>query len=99
MFMDCVRVKGHMSELFPCFMNIASISNYWCRNSLSHAGLLRRDHWVINEVIQRGIPCVTVIGGGYDKDIDRLAARHSIVHRAAKKVRYDKVCVCVCYYR
>ncbi|XP_030836837.1 uncharacterized protein LOC578763 isoform X2 [Strongylocentrotus purpuratus] len=57
---------------------------------LTDQGLFRRDYWVINEVIQRGIPCVTVIGGGYDKDIDRLAARHSIVHRAAKKVWQER---------
>lgn len=36
--------------------------------------------------LYRGIPCATVIGGGYDDDIDRLAARHAIIFRAATKV-------------
>ncbi|XP_054755038.2 uncharacterized protein SYNPCC7002_A1628-like [Lytechinus pictus] len=57
---------------------------------LTDQGLFRRDHWVMNEVIQRGIPCVAVIGGGYDKDVDILAARHSILHRAAKKVWQER---------
>ncbi|XP_072171421.1 uncharacterized protein SYNPCC7002_A1628-like [Diadema setosum] len=56
---------------------------------LTDDGLFKRDHWVITEVVSRGIPCVTVIGGGYD-DVDRLAARHSIVHRAASKVWQER---------
>ena len=36
--------------------------------------------------LSRGIPCATVIGGGYDDDIDVLGKRHSIIHRAAIKV-------------
>ena len=36
--------------------------------------------------LSRGIPCATVIGGGYDDDIDVLGRRHSIIHRAAIKV-------------
>lgn len=41
---------------------------------------------VIEMALSRGIPCATVIGGGYDDDIDVLGRRHSIIHRAALKV-------------
>ena len=49
-------------------------------------GLFDRDVAVIQMALSRGIPCATVIGGGYDDDIDVLGRRHSIIHRAAIKV-------------
>ena len=49
-------------------------------------GLFDRDVAVIQMALRRGIPCATVIGGGYDDDIDVLGRRHSIIHRAAIKV-------------
>jgi len=49
-------------------------------------GLFDRDVAVIEMALRRGIPCATVIGGGYDDDIDVLGRRHSIIHRAALKV-------------
>jgi acetoin utilization deacetylase AcuC-like enzyme len=33
----------------------------------------------------KGIPVAGVIGGGYDADIDRLAHRHALLHRAARE--------------
>lgn len=53
-------------------------------------GLFQRDFYVISSCVSRGIPVATVIGGGYDKDVNRLALRHTIVHRAAIKVN---ICV------
>ncbi|KAJ8028529.1 Histone deacetylase 11 [Holothuria leucospilota] len=53
---------------------------------LTDKGLFDRDFWVIDFLVRHGCPCATVIGGGYSKNIDELAVRHSIVHRAAKKV-------------
>nr|XP_006628278.2 PREDICTED: uncharacterized protein SYNPCC7002_A1628-like [Lepisosteus oculatus] len=53
---------------------------------LTDEGLYQRDMYVIDAVVRRGIPIATVIGGGYSRDIDRLALRHTIVHRAAVKV-------------
>uniref|UniRef100_A0A3Q2QKW7 Histone deacetylase 12 n=1 Tax=Fundulus heteroclitus TaxID=8078 RepID=A0A3Q2QKW7_FUNHE len=44
--------------------------------------LYQRDLYVIKTVVSRGVPIATVIGGGYSRDIDKLALRHSIVHRA-----------------
>jgi acetoin utilization deacetylase AcuC-like enzyme len=54
--------------------------------ALTDAGLLRRDLYVLNECVGRGIPTACVIGGGYDTDIDRLAQRHATVHRAASEI-------------
>lgn len=54
--------------------------------ALSDAGLLRRDRFVLESCVRRGIPVATVIGGGYSKDIDALARRHTLVHRAAGEV-------------
>ena len=53
-------------------------------------GLFDRDVAVIEMALSRGIPCTTVIGGGYDDDIDVLGRRHSIIHRAAIKVSGEK---------
>lgn len=56
------------------------------RLRLTDEGLYRRDLYVLQTVIKKGIPVATVIGGGYSRDIDRLGHRHSIIHRAASKV-------------
>jgi acetoin utilization deacetylase AcuC-like enzyme len=53
------------------------------RLSLSDAGLAERDHQVIGFFRDRGIPVAAVIGGGYSRDIDTLARRHTILHRVA----------------
>jgi acetoin utilization deacetylase AcuC-like enzyme len=54
--------------------------------ALTDSGLYSRDRYVIRECMTRGIPVACVIGGGYDKDIDRLARRHCLLHRAADAV-------------
>ena len=55
-------------------------------NIIIMPGLFDRDVAVIEMALNRGIPCATVIGGGYDDDINILGRRHSIIHRAAIKV-------------
>lgn len=54
--------------------------------NLSDAGLARRDRAVIAACRARGIPTACVIGGGYDRDLRALAARHAILHREAARV-------------
>lgn len=51
--------------------------------ALTDDGLSRRDTYVLGECRRRGIPVAAVIGGGYSKDIDQLARRHTLLHRAA----------------
>ena len=56
------------------------------RLSVTTEGLYARDYGVISRIRGLGIPCATVIGGGYDKDRARVAARHGVVVRAAQVV-------------
>ncbi|XP_062242476.1 uncharacterized protein SYNPCC7002_A1628 [Platichthys flesus] len=56
------------------------------RLRLTDHGLYQRDLYVLKTVVSRGIPAAAVIGGGYSRDVDKLALRHSIVHRAAAQV-------------
>lgn len=53
--------------------------------ALSDAGLLRRDRYVLTSCLRRGVPVATVIGGGYSNEIDTLARRHTLIHRAAQE--------------
>jgi acetoin utilization deacetylase AcuC-like enzyme len=55
------------------------------RLSLSDEGLARREAFVLGSCLERQIPVAGVIGGGYDADIDRLAHRHALLHRAARE--------------
>lgn len=54
--------------------------------SLTNAGILARDGWVLKTVYDAGIPLVGVIGGGYDRDIARLVERHSQLFETAISV-------------
>ncbi|XP_043190996.1 uncharacterized protein SYNPCC7002_A1628-like isoform X2 [Amphibalanus amphitrite] len=58
---------------------------------LSDQGLFDRDYFVMSETVRRGIPCATVIGGGYSRDLSELARRHTIVHRAATRVYQERL--------
>lgn len=51
--------------------------------ALTDEGLYQRDHYVLDTCLRLGVPVATVIGGGYQKDVDRLARRHCLIHRAA----------------
>ena len=57
--------------------------------ALTDDGLYQRDYYVIDACLAQRIPVATVIGGGYQKDIDRLARRHCTVHRAATDLFYQ----------
>ena len=48
-------------------------------------GLYQRELYVMQTVVRKGVPVATVIGGGYSRDIDKLAIRHSIVHRGLRR--------------
>ena len=50
---------------------------------LSFEGIKKRDHLVLDYFRKLDIPVATVIGGGYSKDIQELANRHSIVFETA----------------
>jgi acetoin utilization deacetylase AcuC-like enzyme len=54
--------------------------------ALTDAGLLARDEAVLRACRRRGIATACVIGGGYDRDLDRLARRHALLFEAAARV-------------
>lgn len=56
---------------------------------LTDAGVRSRDEYVLRACADRGIPCVTVIGGGYDRDRERLARRHASVCWSAATIWRD----------
>lgn len=55
------------------------------RLGLTDAGLRARDALVIGWARARGLPLVGVLGGGYDSDPERLAARHAILFEEAAR--------------
>ncbi|MBD58028.1 histone deacetylase [Pseudoalteromonas sp. SSMSWG5] len=52
---------------------------------ISWQGIAQRDHLVLKRCLESNVPVATVIGGGYDKDHRRLAARHGIVVEQAAR--------------
>ena len=49
---------------------------------LTDEGIFQRDRYVINECLKQKIPVAGVIGGGYDKQQEKVAKRHSLLHQA-----------------
>jgi len=58
--------------------------------NLTWEGLQARDQYVLECCLNVGVPVGCVIGGGYSKDHEELAWRHSLVHRAAAKIYQDR---------
>lgn len=58
--------------------------------SLTDQGISKRDLYVLKQTIKRGIPVCAVVGGGYSKNLDELAVRHSILHRTAVRICKEK---------
>jgi acetoin utilization deacetylase AcuC-like enzyme len=54
--------------------------------NISLEGIRERDRLVLNACREKGIPVMTVIGGGYDDDRMALAKRHAMVAEEAHKV-------------
>ena len=54
------------------------------RLALTDSGLAARDAMVLGACRDAGLPVACVVGGGYADDLDKLARRHTTVHRAAK---------------
>ncbi len=62
--------------------------------ALSDGGLRARDDHVIECCLQRGVALACVVGGGYADDLDVLARRHGILHRAATAAAAVAVAAC-----
>lgn len=56
------------------------------RLALTDGGLLARNRYVFAQCRERGVPVCGVVGGGYDKDVERLGRRQATLHHAAADV-------------
>ena len=54
--------------------------------NISLEGIRLRDHLVLKQARDAGVPIMTVIGGGYDKDQKALARRHAVAVEEAYDV-------------
>ena len=54
--------------------------------NLTDQGILERDKYVIETCVGLKLPTACVIGGGYDRQEERVAWRHSLLHQAANQV-------------
>jgi acetoin utilization deacetylase AcuC-like enzyme len=57
--------------------------------ALTDTGLFRREMQVLSTCVAAGYPVACVIGGGYAEDLDTLAYRHSLLHRAATDIYHQ----------
>ena len=52
---------------------------------LSDQGIYKRDEMVIENFFSKKIPLCGVLGGGYNKNFDKLVELHAMLHRNCKK--------------
>ena len=51
---------------------------------LTEEGIYKRDQMVIENFFSKKIPLCGVLGGGYNKDFDKLVELHAMLHRNCK---------------
>ncbi|WP_239495543.1 histone deacetylase [Marinomonas primoryensis] len=54
--------------------------------NLSDDGIFARDKYVIQTCVALNLPTACVIGGGYDRQEEKVAWRHSLLHQAADQI-------------
>jgi acetoin utilization deacetylase AcuC-like enzyme len=54
--------------------------------NLSDDGIFARDKYVIETCVALNLPTACVIGGGYDRQEEKVAWRHSLLHQAADQI-------------
>jgi acetoin utilization deacetylase AcuC-like enzyme len=59
------------------------------RLSLTHEGLIRRDEMVFTSCLERAVPLVITLGGGYGNPIEQTALAHANTYRTALKIFGD----------
>lgn len=77
-----------LNELNPDLVLYDAGVDIWQKDGLgkldiSWQGIEKRDHLVLKRCLANNTPVATVIGGGYDRDHQRLAKRHGIVIKQA----------------
>lgn len=79
-----------LKELNPDLVLYDAGVDVWQQDGLgkldiSWQGIEQRDHLVLKRCLEHNTPVATVIGGGYDRDHQRLAQRHGIVVEQAAR--------------
>jgi acetoin utilization deacetylase AcuC-like enzyme len=54
--------------------------------NLTDDGIFARDKYVIETCVALNLPTACVIGGGYDRQEEKVAWRHSLLHQAADQI-------------
>ena len=54
--------------------------------NISDEGIRKRDETVTENFFSKGIPLCGVLGGGYNKDFEKLVELHSILHQSCAKL-------------
>ena len=54
--------------------------------NISDEGIKKRDETVTENFFSKGIPLCGVLGGGYNKDFEKLVELHSILHQSCAKL-------------
>lgn len=54
--------------------------------NLTDDGIFARDKYIIDTCVALNLPIACVIGGGYDRQEEKVAWRHSLLHQAANQV-------------
>jgi hypothetical protein len=72
-------------ELPDCAIETAGAATphacFFC--GAASSGLVRRDLLVLDTCLGAGVAVAGYVGGGYDRDLDVLAERHMVLHKAA----------------
>ena len=53
---------------------------------ISDEGIKKRDEMVTRNFFSKGVPLCGVLGGGYNKDFNKLVELHSILHQSCAKL-------------
>jgi acetoin utilization deacetylase AcuC-like enzyme len=53
---------------------------------ISDNGIKKRDEIVTENFFSKGVPLCGVLGGGYNKDFDKLVELHSFLHQSCAKL-------------
>ena len=75
----------------PFNLALLSVSGRYNRDRLgklkiSDQGIRERDELITQNFFSKGIPLCGVLGGGYNKDFNKLVELHSFLHQSCAKL-------------
>ncbi len=87
-------LKFHLNQLneenFDYVFYIAGVDVHFNdrlgRLKISDEGIKERDELVTENFFSKGVPLCGVLGGGYNKDFDKLVELHSFLHQSCAKL-------------